>query len=241
MNTLKKDLPMQDDLKEGIGKELEIYTSRFSDEQEKLRDVTWDVLVEDFFSKYIKPEDVILDIGAGDGLFLKKIKANKKIAVDLSSHVRELEKFGIAVYQIPATKMQGVVKEVPSVIVMSNFLEHLPDKKILLEVIQECYNILPVGGRVMILQPNIRYAGAKYWDYVDHHIALTEFSLAEALTISGFRIEKLIPQFLPYSAKSSVGSIGSLLPSRLVVKMYLRFPILWKLFGAQTFVIAIKK
>lgn len=241
MNTKEKENQMQEGTKEGIGKELEIYTSRFDEEQERLRDITWDILVKDFFPSYIDQNDTILDIGAGDGLFLKKIPAKVKIAVDLSSHVTNLRSHGVIVYQIPATNMQGVVKETPSVIFMSNFLEHLPDKKILLEVIQECYNILPKGGRVIILQPNIRYAGAKYWDYVDHHIALTEFSLSEALSISGFKIKTLIPQFLPYSAKSSVGKVGSILPSRLMVRLYLKMPFLWKIFGAQTFVVACKE
>jgi SAM-dependent methyltransferase len=240
VNLQKKVIRMDEVLNQGIGKELEIYTTRFTPAQEKVRDETWEVLVEDFFSKYVKPTDCVLDIGAGDGLFIKKIKARKRIAVDLSSHVNLLTKFGIEVHEIPATEMSDKLSEQPDVIFMSNFLEHLPDKKILMEVFSECFKVLRPGGKIMILQPNIRYAGVKYWDYVDHHIALTEFSLVEGLTVNGFKISKVIPQFLPYTAKSGLGTIGSILPTRLLIKAYLNLPILWKIFGAQTFVIAQK-
>ena len=80
---------------------------------------------------------------------------------------------------------------------MSNFLEHMPDKMVLLAVLEECKRALKPGGRVVILQPNIRYAGPQYWDYIDHHIALTEHSLKEALEICGFKIQKIVPQFCP--------------------------------------------
>jgi len=226
--------------KEGIGKELEIYTNRFSPEQEKVRNETWEVLVDDFFSKYLKPTDVVLDIGAGDGLFITKIKTKERIAVDLSSHVMNLEKSGVKVYQIPATELSKHLPEAPDVIFMSNFLEHLPDKKILMDVLSECFKVLKKGGKIMILQPNIRYVGVKYWDYVDHHIALTEFSLVEGLMVNGFKVKEVIPQFLPYTAKSNLGSIGALLPTKMLIKTYLSFPILWKFFGAQTFVVAEK-
>lgn len=59
----------------------------------------------------------------------------------------------------------------------------------------------------MILQPNIRYVGPAYWDYIDYHIALTEHSLVEALEVTGYRIERLIPRFLPYTAKSNLGRL----------------------------------
>jgi SAM-dependent methyltransferase len=134
--------------------------------------------------------------------------------------------------------MAGSISEKADLIFMSNFLEHMPDKATLLNILAECKRCLKPGGKVMILQPNIRFVGVSYWDYIDHHIALTEHSLKEALEISGFKIDKLIPQFLPYTAKSGVGKISSLLPTKLVVSIYLKFPLLWKLFGAQTFVVA---
>ena len=241
MNTDKKVIQMADLSKEGIGKELEIYTSRFSPVQEVVRDQTWKILVENYFSNFLKESDCVVDLGAGDGLFIKNIKTRRRIAVDLSSHVNELSKYGVEVYQLPASELSTKLPEQPDIIFMSNFLEHLPDKRILLEVLAECYKALKPGGKIMILQPNIRFVGVKYWDYVDHHIALTEHSLVEGLVVSGFNILKVVPQFLPYTAKSSLGTFASILPTKLLIKTYLRFPILWKLFGEQTFVVGEKK
>lgn len=224
--------------KEGIGFEKQIYTSRFSEAQEKVRAETWDVLMTEFLNQYIKPNDCILDLGAGDGLFIRRVKARHRIAVDLSTHVGALKNDGIEVHIVPGTQMSECISEKADLIFMSNFLEHMPDKATLLSILAECKRCLNPGGKVMILQPNIRYVGVKYWDYIDHHIALTEYSLKEALEINGFKIDRLVPQFLPYTAKSGVGKISSLLPTKLLVSIYLKVPILWRLFGAQTFVVA---
>jgi SAM-dependent methyltransferase len=219
---------------QGVGKEEIIYTSRFSAKEEEVRNTTWNVLVRDFFQPLIGSDKVIVDLGAGDGLFITKIQGKRRIAVDLSPHVNKLTKEGIQVLQVPGTSFANQLPEQADVVFMSNFLEHMPTKMVLLQVLEECKRALKPGGKAIILQPNVRYAKAQYWDYIDHHIALTEHSLKEALEISGFTVEKLIPQFLPYTAKSSVGAISGLLPTDVLVRTYLKLPILWKVFGAQT-------
>ncbi len=223
---------------EGVGLENTIYTSRFTSEQERVRSSSWRVLCRDFFQRYILPSDTIVDIGAGDGLFLKNIRASKKIAVDLSEHAKELEKHGIEVIQVSASQFVKHLSGSVDVVFMSNFLEHLPNKAILLEVLAECRRALKPGGLILILQPNVRYAGSAYWDYIDHHIALTEHSLVEALQVTGFNIERVVPQFVPYTAKSFAGSFSSWFNPERVMEWYLRIPILWRVFGGQTFVVA---
>ena len=59
----------------------------------------------------------------------------------------------------------------------------------------------------MILQPNIRYAYKEYWDFFDHHTPLSDRSLVEALQMVGFKIEKVLPKFLPYTTKSKIPKI----------------------------------
>lgn len=44
----------------------------------------------------------------------------------------------------------------------------------------------------MITQPNITYVYREYSDTIDHHIALTENGVFEALLISGFGVSKHI-------------------------------------------------
>src|SRR5690606_15766959 len=114
---------------------------------------------------------------------------------------------GVEVLQVPATEFADRLGEKADLIFMSNFLEHLPDKRVLLDVLDECRRALRPGGTILILQPNIRYVGPAYWDYIDHHIALTEHSLREALEVSGFEVVKIIPRFLPYTAKSALGRL----------------------------------
>ena len=223
---------------QGIGKEETIYTKRFSVAQDQVRERIWQILCKDYFQRFVLPSDTVLDIGAGDGLFLRNIVAKRKIAVDLSSHVQALAAHGVEVHEVSATSFTDTVEGKVDVIFMSNFLEHLPNKRLVLEVLTECKKALKDGGMLMILQPNIRYVGASYWDYIDHHIALTEHSLVEALEVSGYGVVKLVPRFLPYTAKSKLGRFAGLVDTAKVMSLYLRFPILWKLFGQQTFVVA---
>ncbi len=223
---------------QGVGLEDVIYTRRFSSTEEETRTATWKVLTEKFFQNYVSSEDVVVDVGAGDGLFITNVKARERIAVDLSPHVQKLESQGVTVIQSPATDFADSLPEKADIIFMSNFLEHLPDKKVLLDVLAEAKRALRPGGSLMILQPNIRYVGSAYWDYIDHHIALTEHSLVEALEVSGYTVSEVIPQFLPYTAKSLLGKFTSLFGGPSFIEQYLRFPLLWRIFGKQTFVVA---
>ena len=53
------------------------------------------------------------------------------------------------------------------------------------------------------------------------------------LELAGFEPEVVIPRFLPYTVKDSR------LPVRAeLIQLYLRTPILWKIFGKQMFVVA---
>ena len=220
------------------GKENLIYTRRFSNQEDSVRRETWKVLCEDFFETYLKETDIVVDVGAGDGNFSRNIKARRRIAVDLSPHVNALSAEGIEVLQIPADQLSIHLSEKVDIVFMSNFLEHLPDKGTLLRVLEEARAVLKPGGRILILQPNIRFVGSAYWDYIDHHIALTEKSLVEALEVVGFQIERVIPKFLPYSVKSRLGSFLSQENVQSFLRFYLGTPILWRIFGKQTFVVA---
>ena len=224
-----------------LGKEEDLYNLRFSTDEDRVRAETWKVLVRDFFQRFVRADAVVVDLGAGDGNFIRNIRAKRRIAVDLSPHVFNFASKGIEVIQSPATELSQHLDMPVDVIFMSNFLEHLPNKRVLLEVLSECHKSLANKGRLLILQPNIRYVGSAYWDYIDHHIALTERSLEEALKISGFTIKRIIPRFLPYTAKSRLGGLLRGKHSGWFVKWYLKLPFFWRFFGQQTFVIARKE
>lgn len=222
------------------GSEVEraIYSKRFSDHENQVRAITWEILCSDFFQRYVRPSDTVLDIGAGEGLFLKNIRCGRKIAVDSNADIASLQALGIESRLCPAPGFAKAVGGKVDVVFMSNFLEHLRGKWQVLEVFAECLEVLKPGGLLMILQPNIRYTGPAYWDYIDHHIAITERSLVEGLSASGFAIQSCIPRFLPYSVKSRLGNLLAPAVTSKLVRAYLRFPALWRMLGSQTFVVA---
>jgi SAM-dependent methyltransferase len=223
---------------EGVGLEPEIYARRFSAAEEATREAIWMVLCAEFLQEYVAADDVVVDLGAGDGHFSRNIKARRRIAVDLSEHVRGLSRYGVETLVAPGTRFADLLDEKADVVFMSNFLEHLPNKRVLLDVFEECRRALKPGGKLVILQPNIRYVGPAYWDYIDHHIALTEFSLVEGLEVCGFQVERLIPRFLPYTARSKLGRAVRGGRAAWLTRAYLRLPLFWRWFGRQTFVAA---
>jgi hypothetical protein len=111
---------------------------------------------------------------------------------------------------------------------MSNYLEHLPSGDQVVEQLKVAQQLLRPGGRVVVLQPNIRLTGGAYWDFIDHKVALTDRSLVEAAEAANLQTERLIVRFLPYTTK------GRLPQHPWFVKMYLRFPPAWWIMGRQT-------
>jgi hypothetical protein len=111
---------------------------------------------------------------------------------------------------------------------MSNYLEHLDSSDAVVEQLAVARRLLAPGGRVVVLQPNIRLVGARYWDFIDHRVALTERSLLEAAELAGLRADVIVTRFLPYSTKGRLPSAGTL------VRAYLAFPPAWWILGKQT-------
>ena len=81
---------------------------------------------------------------------------------------------------------------------------------------------------MLILQPNIRLVGAAYWDFLDHHTALTEKSLREAAELAGYETGQIITRFLPFTTKSRLPQAPWL------VRWYLRVPPVRWLLGKQS-------
>ena len=118
---------------------------------------------------------------------------------------------------------------------MSNFLEHLPNKQIVLNTLKEAKRILRKGGRLIILQPNVKLIPGAYWDFFDHHTPLTDNSLVEAVTMLGMTPSHVVTRFLPYTTKSLIPQAPWL------VRLYLKVPLAWWLLGKQSLVIARKR
>jgi SAM-dependent methyltransferase len=211
-----------------------LYRHRFEEAELPAKLALWQVLCSDFFQRFVQANDTVVDIGAGYCEFINNIQAREKIAVDLNPRVREFAGPGVRVINESCTALASLPDASADVVFMSNFLEHLPSKQMVMDTLAEAKRLLRPGGRIMILQPNVRLLPGAYWDFFDHHTALTERSLSEALTLLDMDLEHVIARFLPYTTKS-------LLPqSPALVKLYLKVPLAWRVLGKQSFLVARK-
>ncbi len=121
-----------------------------------------------------------------------------------------------------------------TIVFASNFFEHLPSRQSVVDTLIEIRRVLIPRGKLIIVQPNVKYLYMHYWDYFDHQIALSEESMREALITCGFEIETLKARFLPYTFRSRFPK-GS-----FFVRTYLKLPILQRIFGKQMFILARK-
>lgn len=209
------------------------YELRFRESAGYRNDV-WKILCSDFFSEYVAPGDCVLDLGAGWGEFINNIKAAKKFAMDLNPETGERVADDVTFLLQDCSEKWEIASDTFDVIFTSNFLEHLPDKASLQRTMAEAYRCLKANGRIICLGPNIKHVPGAYWDFWDHHIPLTDLSLGELLRMNGFSLTRSNGHFLPYSM-----SDGST-PPLFLVRLYLRMPFVWSLFGKQFLVIGRK-
>lgn len=211
-----------------------LYRHRFSAAEIKAKDAVWRVLYEEFLEHRIRPTDTVLEIACGYGEFIRIIRAGRKIAVDLNSDVASFLPPEVEFHLADAANLDFVAEGTVDVCFTSNFFEHLLSKAVMDAVLAETIRVLKPGGRLMALQPNLRYVPGRYWDFYDHHLPLTHLSCAEAFAKAGFEIQELIPKFLPYSTKSA-------LPKHpVLVRAYLRLPLAWHFLGRQFFIVGRK-
>ncbi len=216
-------------------KQHNIFEDMFSEKELQSRRALWQVLCADFFQRYIASGDTVLDLGAGFCEFINTIHCKKKIAVDCNNHTARHAGPDVQCFSVDSCALSGVVApNTVDAVFMSNFLEHLPDVDALTATLAEAKKILKPGGKLLILQPNIRYAYKVYWDFIDHRLPLSHKSLSEAVMHAGFDIVELKPKFLPWSTKSH-------LPQHpLLVKLYLKCPPAQYIMGKQLFLYARK-
>jgi SAM-dependent methyltransferase len=205
----------------------EVYEHRFDEADQASKEAIWRELGR-YLQRYIAPTARVVDIACDLGYFIRNIRAAERWATDirdvgatLPPDVRFIRASGLDLAEVLPNNNFDLA-------FFSNYLEHLSSTEAVLEQLRVTFALLKPGGRVLILQPNIRLIGGAYWDFIDHQTALTEKSLAEAATMAGFRTQQVITRFMPYTTKSK-------LPQHpLLVRAYLHLPPAWLLFGKQT-------
>jgi len=209
----------------------EIYNKRF-DKQDEQRQILWSTLCKYYFQRFIKTDATVLDLAAGYCEFINNIVCKKKLAVDLNPDTAKKANKDVRVYLASSDKLPKQLHNQVDVVFVSNFFEHLDSKNHLLDTLAEVRKVLKKDGKIMVLQPNIKLVGHKFWDFVDHSLPMTDKSLTEALELSGYRVSFIKSRFLPYTT-SSILPVNSLL-----IRLYLRLPLIKWFLGKQTFVVA---
>ena len=210
-----------------------IYAQRFTPDIAYRRAV-WRVLTARFFQRFIPSDATVLDLGCGYGEFINQIRCGAKFAMDLNADspahldpaIRFIHQDCSMVWPLPEGSLDAVFT--------SNFFEHLPSKEALGRALEQIYRCLKPGGSLIAMGPNIRIVPGAYWDFWDHYLPLTEHSLSEGLRNRGFEIRLCRAAFLPYTMVHAPHYPPS------VLRLYLALPFVWRFFGKQFLVIAVK-
>ncbi len=199
------------------------------------RRAVWNVLVSNFFSRFINPDAAVLDLGCGYGDFINSVRARTRLAMDMNPGARDKLATGVQFFlQDGSEAWNGIRENSLDLVFTSNFIEHLPDKAAVVRTLREVHRCLKTGGQFIAMGANIKYVSGLYWDFWDHQIPFTENSLSEGLRAGGFTIDRCVGRFLPYTMAS-----GRQYPL-VFVKLYLALPLLWRLFGRQFLLVAHK-
>ena len=208
-----------------------VYAARFQARERRQKAAMWVEIVR-FLDRFVTPDRPVLDIGCDAGYFINHIARPERWATDLRDVSAHLEP-GIRFVQSDGLALGSVLPaDHFGTIFMSNYLEHLASPDAVMEQLRVARELLEPSGRVIVLQPNIRLVGGRYWDFIDHRVPLTERSLVEAGELAGLRTVKLITRFLPFTTKSVLPQ------SPALVRLYLALRFAWPVFGRQTLYVA---
>ena len=214
--------------------ESSIYRLRFSEQELAQARAIWRPICR-YLQRYVDPQGTTLDLGAGHCHFINNIVSREKLALDLNGeNLRKYAAPDVRCIEATGADLTAIASGSVDTVFASNVYEHFPSREDVARSSEEVYRVLRPGGRFLVLQPNFAYCAKEYFDFFDHRLIFTHKGMAEGLTISGFRLEKIIARFLPYTSKSSLPTAPWL------VSMYLSFPPAWRILGGQMLLVGMK-
>lgn len=191
----------------------EYYETRYTFDVGRAR--VWKAIAE-YLQRFINEEsDSVLDLGAGYCDFINNVKAKRKLAVDQNPVSGQYCREDVVFFTSSVTNLSVLDSNSIDVLFASNLLEHLDDAE-MMEAMQEFGRILKNGARVILMQPNYRYAYKEYFDDYTHKKVYTHVSLRDFFQANGYESIKVVPRFLPFSLKSKLPK------SYFLTKLYLR-------------------
>lgn len=193
------------------------------------RDAVWAALWRYFFSKRIKADDCVLDLGCGYGEFINQVKARRRIGIDLWDGMPDHVAPGVETIVGPVTDLSKIEDGAVDYSFSSNLFEHLT-KDELAQVLKQLKSKLAADGTLTSLQPNYRYCAREYFDDYTHVSVWSHVSLSDFLEANGYEVIEVRPRFLPLTVKSRLPVSG------LLIAAYLASPV--KPLGKQMLLVA---
>ncbi len=191
------------------------HESRFT--YDASRDVVWTEICRYLEPRHIPPTSRVLELGAGYCHFINNVRAAERHALDPFSDLAKYAASGVHSYKKSCTELTEFGDRSMDVVLASNLFEHI-SRADLQTTLQHVRRILTPNGKLIIIQPNFKYAYSEYFDDYTHVEIYTERGLADLLSASGFDVVEVQARFLPFSMKSRLPPIAAL------VRAYLRSP-----------------
>jgi SAM-dependent methyltransferase len=196
---------------------------------DRRRAVLWECLYRWYFKRLIRPGDCVLELGCGRGEFINAVEAQRRIAVDAWEEFPSHLDPGIESRIGDVTDLSFLADDSVDVAFASNLVEHLTHASCA-TMLAQLRQKLRHRGKLILVQPNYRFAYREYFDDYTHLTVYSHVSLCDFLSAHGFSVVRCLPRFLPLTLKSRVPV------SPLWIWAYLRSPV--KIGGKQMLVIA---
>lgn len=182
-----------------------------------------------YLQRYVRPDEPLLDLGAGYGEFSRFIRSGKKWALDENPELASFWPPGVHALIQSALLPIPLESDSLGTVFASNFFEHFTIDECR-SILAELSRVLRPGGRLVVVQPNFRLEPRRYYDDYTHKTAFTHVGFADLLRSVGWRIVHQEPRFIPFSMNMGVPKFGWL------VAAYLATP--FRLFAGQFLVVA---
>jgi len=186
---------------------------------DRKREVLWATLCDHYFSRFIRPDHHVLELGAGYAHFINNVRCAVRTAVDLWPLMPSYTAPGVVAKVGSVTDLSFLPEASVDLAFASNLFEHLA-KDDFAKTLAQLRRKLKPEGTLIILQPNYRRAYKEYFDDYTHVSVFSDISLCDFLAANGFQVIEFSAGFLPLSVKSNFPV------SRLLIRLYLASP--WK-------------
>lgn len=165
------------------------------------RDVLWRSLWRYHYRHMVAADDCVLELGAGYGSFINQVTARRRIALDAWPGFLEHLAPGVEGVVASATELGFLDAGSVDFAFASNLFEHLTQQEFAASL-AGLRRVLSARGRLVILQPNWRFAWRRYFDDYTHVAIWSDVGIADFLEAEGFEVLSVAPRFLPLTIKS---------------------------------------